>query len=1384
MFLKNCKNSKFKKIIFISESLLFLLIFLITQNLYSEDIGFKYFKNYSYEEYDHQPQNWGMAQAKNGIIYVANHGGVLEFDGVSWRVIYEDIPNYTIRSIDIDETGTIYIGGVGEIGYLTPDEKGVLKYNSLRSYLPKNQRDFSAVYKTYASEKGVYFQTPKFLFRWDTKQMKVWESKERFYFSFICEGKLFIRQKNVGLMQMDNDSLEKVPGGEMFTTRSVYMMVPYDSKKVLIGTRANGFYIYNGTTIRPFPTRVDDYLKKNLLYYGIRLTSGDFALATLRGGLVIMDPHGALKNIFDKSYGLQDDTVYYVFEDYQGNLWLCLSKGISKIEYVSPISLYDDRSNLSGLVLSLVRHHNNLYVGTSTGLYYLESSSRFRLITGISPSCWSLNSIKDSLLAATDEGVSQIDTKNNMKRRILEESSYVLLSSKYYPDRIWCGTHLGLVALHQENDRWQEEHHFKTISQAIRSIAEDKKGNVWLGMLKGGVLKIDSPINIDNPSVTRYDPSEASHSLPGGEVYVTVAADHIMFATTKGLYRFDEKNEKFIPDKTLGDKFAGGPDSKPVFRIAEDKNKNIWFHSESRNYQAIPESGKFFKINSIPFLRIPTTFQVNVIYPDLDGETVWFATYGGLIRYDTTVEKNYLQYFQTLVRRVLANERLIFDGCKNKTSKASKELFPVLEYKDRNLRFEFAAPFFEAETKTQYQCFMEGYDDNWSAWNKEGKSDYANIDSGLYTFRVRAKNIYGHTSSEDIFRFKVLPPWYKTWWAFSFYVLLAFLVIYFVVKWRSWKLIREKQTLEKIVKERTMEIREKNLQLQEQSQKLAEMDTVKSRFFANISHEFRTPLTLIMSPLEEMLSESQDKKQKKKINLMLRYSRQLLRYINQLLDLSRFDSGKMRLKVTFQNIVPFLKGTLASFHILAQHQKLKLELRSEEKDISLYFDSGKMEEVMYNLLINAIKFTPPEGKITVSISTVQRGSIEKGCYPKEERSYPDKGFVEISIRDTGVGIPKEQLDQIFDRFYQAKNYKEKDHRGTGIGLALTREIVNLHHGKIDVHSQEGKGTEFVIRLPMGYEHLEQDEIVADSETAPYHQEPKQIGEFDMITEDEVEMDAGEVDEGVEIEKYAVNGDKTEPQEKNVVLVVEDHRDMRKHIRSPLEPLYTVVEASDGKEGITKAKEIIPDLIVSDIMMPKKDGYELCHELKNDIKTSHIPIILLTAKASEESIIQGLETGADDYITKPFNSKMLITRIRNLIELRRQLQLKIQRQKMLLPDVIEVSSMDEKFLKEFQNIIEVNLSDPDFNVDILCKRLYMGRSTLFTKVKALTGETPNQFILSYRLERAAQLLKEKFGSVTEVAYSAGFSSPVYFSKCFKEKFHQSPSSYLASESKSS
>ncbi len=1315
-------------------------------------VGFKYCTSYSTGLH---PQNWCIVQDRRGIIYAANNGGVLEFDGVSWRTIR--VPNWVVRSLAVDDKGTVYIGGIDEIGYLAPDAQGALQYVSLLEYLPDHQKKFSFVWRVNAAKQGVYFRTKRYLFRWNpsSRQMKVWRPQKSFDASFVCSGRLFIHQRGVGLMQMKDDELQMVRGNENFASAEIYMMAQYDERKILIGTRSKGFYIYDcpGMSALPFPTGADDFLRRNELYYGIRLSDGDFAFATLQGGIVIIDAVGRLKEIFNRDAGLPADDIFHVYEDFQGSLWLAQGKGITKIEYNSAISVFDqDRSNLRGLVLSVVRHDPNkcMYVGTTHGLYVLlpTGSRQFRLISGSINNCWHLLSVDDSLLAATNNGVLQVGNKNTIDGRIITVPAYFLCRSKRNPKRVWVGTRQGLVSLTLVNNRWKEERQFEHIGDEIRTIVEDMEGDLWLGTLTKGVIRVESVGETIDPqeAVSRYG---VGQGLPPDEIVVSMAAGHVVFASKKGLFRFDKKKKIFLKDSCLGNRFADG--SRNVFRIAEDNDKHIWFHSEFRNFQAIPRPDGSYAINERPFLRIPLS-QVNAIYPDPEGDAIWFASNDGLIRWDKRVKKSYRHDFPVLIRQVTTNGRPIFAGYHD------KDIFSIIAYKDRNVRFEFAAPFFEAETENRYQCFLQGYDDGWSEWSSLAHKGYTNLDAGSYTFRVGARNVYGIDSKEALFKFKVLPPWTKTWWAFLIYALAAFLVVFLVVKWRSRKLVREKQRLEQIIKERTQEIADKSLQLHEQAEQLKEMDRIKSRFFANISHEFRTPLTLIMGPIEQILSGSVkgEQAQEKKLRLMLRNSQRLLNLINQLLDLSKLESGKMKLAASRQDIVPFLKGILASFEVLASQQDLELTFFAEDECISLYFDAEKLEEVLSNLLANALKFTPVGGKISLAA--------------RLKRAHPvtDQGdSLEISVSDTGPGIPREQLAHIFDRFYQADSTYEHHQKGSGIGLALVKELVELHHGTIDVHNRQGEqsGCEFIIHLPLGDDHLLPDEIVDVAFAPVFGKTPREIPGLSIEEEggDEV-MGAGEPGGG----------------EKDIILVVEDSADMRNFIKEALKPLYTVVEAEAGSEGIEKARQIIPDLIVSDIMMPGIDGCELCKTLKQDVRTSHIPVILLTAKAAEESVLQGLQLGADDYITKPFNTRILLARIKNLIDLRRHLQEKVQRQMMLQPAEIAVSSMDQEFMKELQRAIEKKMADPEFGIDKLAKALYLSRATLNRKVQALTGESPNQFIQSYRLQRAAHLLKAKFGNVTEVAFEVGFSSSAYFTRCFKEKFQQLPSSFQVSE----
>ncbi len=1327
--------------------------------------GFKDIKNYAPETYNALEQNWGILQDRRGVIYVANQGGILEYDGVCWRQIL--IPHSAVRSMAIAPNNVIYAGGRSEIGFLEPDTNGELHYISLMNRLEKDRPVFYDVYQVFCAADSVWFRTANLLLRLHDGEFDCCETGE-FKTLFKWNDKFYVQKKGVGLMQVVETSFKPVPGGQIFADKTISLADIYgkDNRKLLIGTWRNGFFIYDGVNAVPFPTEIDEYVKERL-YYGARLSSGDFAIGTSGAGLAVIDANGKLLGIFNKDSGMKDNNVKYIFEDFTGNLWLALNNGIAKIDYASPISFFDDRSGLEGLVLSVVSHDKRLYAGTSSGLYYLESPASgipgaFKPVADISGYCRWLLSTGDYLLAATaPNGVFQL-ANSGSPQKLSAVGAYALATSRKFPGRIWVGDMEGLKALYREKGQWQIEPGFLIEHFGFWSIVEDDAGNVWLGTLTQGVVKVEFKGNIREYRIISYGNADG---LPEGEVHVARVGGRVLFATTKGLFCFKEKGNRFVPDPLLGKEFSDG--SRNVFRLVEDQNKHIWFHSNNMNLHAAPDrgGGDAYTFADGPFNRFPYT-QVNAIYPD--GKVIWFAGNGGLIRYDTALEKkDYRRTFNTLIRRVTTgNGAVIYGGFKNEDN--FKLGFNILEYKDRNLHFEAAAPFFDDEAKTKFRYYMEEYD-QWSEWAMDSVKNYTNLDAGSYTLHVQAKNVYGVEILQDTFSFRVLPPWYRTWWMFLIYVALLVSMIYLIVKWRSRKLIMEKQRLECIVEDRTREINQANVRLKE-------MDKIKSRFFANISHEFRTPLTLIMGPLDQIRSEHGETGLKKRIDLVYRNAQRLLGLINQLLDLSKLESGKMKLQAVQRDLVPFLKAIMEPFRLVASRQRLNLVFRPGAESILVYFDPEKLEKIVCNLLSNAIKFTPAGGNITV-LATLSSGSGEKS-----ETSPVANGLVTILVKDTGVGIPGDQLVHLFERFYQAEATIEHHRKGSGIGLALTRELVELHHGVITVLSKVGEnsGSEFDVRLPLGKEHLRPEEMAGEDRPAPVEDE-----EYAALESETFET-AGDVvcpvDENREIEHItqAVVG----PPEKNIVLVVEDSADLRYYIRTALEPAFIVEEAGDGKEGIEKAKAIIPDLIISDIMMPGLDGYELCRIIKNDISTSHVPVVLLTAKASEENIIMGFETGADDYITKPFNTRLLCARIKNLIELRRQLQLNVNREMVLQPSSMGISKLDREFLDDLQQVIEKHLSNPDLNVEDLSKRLYMSRTTLYRKILALSGEPPTDFIRTCRLKKAAHLLKSNFGSITEVAFEVGFNSRAYFTKCFKEKFHRLPSDYFSSESASS
>lgn len=515
------------------------------------------------------------------------------------------------------------------------------------------------------------------------------------------------------------------------------------------------------------------------------------------------------------------------------------------------------------------------------------------------------------------------------------------------------------------------------------------------------------------------------------------------------------------------------------------------------------------------------------------------------------------------------------------------------------------------------------------------------------------------------------------------------------------------------------------LQLKEtEAQNLRELDQLKSRFFANISHEFRTPLTLIMSPIKRFLSGDFKGDPTTYYHTIHRNAERLLQLVNQLLDLSRLESGRMVLKQEPGNLTQFIKGVAYSFLSLAETKHIHYQIEIPGPDIYAAFDQDKLLKIISNLITNAIKFTPEEGKVRVEVL------ISEG---------PRNLF--ITVVDTGIGIPEEQLPYIFDRFYRVESNAQP---GTGIGLALTKELVSLHGGEISVQSVEGFGTTFNIQIPI--EKVSQQTVSKEKALAPE----------EILPEEEKPL-------------VIADGNKEKP----LVLVVEDNTEVRELVVSCMSDLYRIIEAEEGKTGLNMAKTEIPDLIISDVMMPVMDGIEMLRKLKSQKETSHIPVMMLTAKAEHEDRLEGLESGAEAYMPKPFDPKELLIRSRNLIDQRLKLQAKYATAVYLKPKDVAVNSADEKFLQRVIDVIEEYMGDEAFSIEDLGREVGMSRSQLHRKLKAMTGKSASLFLRSMRLQRAMDLLKQGGGTAAEIAYTVGFSSPAYFTRCFREQFGQTP-----------
>jgi signal transduction histidine kinase/DNA-binding response OmpR family regulator len=637
---------------------------------------------------------------------------------------------------------------------------------------------------------------------------------------------------------------------------------------------------------------------------------------------------------------------------------------------------------------------------------------------------------------------------------------------------------------------------------------------------------------------------------------------------------------------------------------------------------------------------------------------------------------------------------------------------------------EFAVLNFIQPENNACRYKLEGFNEQWLvADNKSRKVTFTNLDAGEYVLRVTAANNDGTWNEEGaMLKIKVLPPFWKSNTAFVLYALVV-IVFLFVIR----RIIQVREKMKYAVE-----------QEREQTLRARELDNLKTKFFTNVSHEFRTPLSLILSPLETMIMQTRDDDQRRYFELMRRNGKRLLNLVNQLLDFRKLEVSEIKLHPTQGDIIAFIRDTVSSFSDLSEKKDIRLHFSSPVTSQQTLFDHDKLEKILFNLLSNAFKFTLAHGEVSVSLNFLESDQAK---------------FLEINVSDTGIGISAEKKERIFERFFQNDLPRTVLNQGSGIGLSITKEFVEIHGGTIHVESEPGKGSCFTVRLPL-------NEISQRSNHTA------------------LEVTVMEPKDGDATAEWTVSKGKP------VVLIVEDNDDFRFYLKDNLKREYRILEARSGEEGWNKILSHPPDIVVSDVMMPGVSGVELCLKLKAHEDLGHIPIILLTALAADSDRLEGIDSGADDYIIKPFNFQILESRIRNLISQRTHLQsTSIKRSGVIQVTELNITSLDEQFLQKIVEVVEKNVSNTEFNVEDLCRELGVSRSRFFKRVHMLTGKSPMEFIRNIRMQHAAQLLEKSQLSVSEIAYQVGFNNPRYFAKYFKEIYQVLPSEYARSKRRS-
>jgi len=1090
-------------------------------------------------------------------------------------------------------------------------------------------------------------------------------------------------------------------------------------------------------------------LSSNLVTQIVQDNKGYIWIATDHGGINVIDKTDFsvryLLNNPENPYSLSQNSILSLYKDDEGIIWIgTYKRGLNYYhENIMRFPLYNRHSEPHGLPyedvnIFLEDDSGNLWIGTNGGglLYFNRQSGRF---TSYRHKPNDRNSLSSNVIVSMclDHenklwigtyfgGLNCFDGKR-FERFQHDPRDTLSLSGKsvweIYEDsqsRLWIGTLEGGLNQFDRTSkkfiRYPVGGTDEVQSTYISAITADRDGNLWIGTSHG----IDIMMKGSDKFVHYGSVKNDASTLLGRNIY-DIQQDskgRIWIGTDGGLSIFNAAEKTFT---TFTEK-DGLPDNS-ILTVVEDEEGDLWLSTPNGLSRVRLQSGSpqiaevrnYTQSDGLQGLH----FNEDAAFRTKKGELIFGGANGFNIFKPSQLGRNLnkpkviLSDFQLFNRSLVPNHENDGDGLLKESILQTN--FIELPASENVFSIEFAAlNFFQAE-KNVYKYKLEGFNNAWlQADPKSRKVTYTNLDGGDYVFRVIAGNNDGVWNEEGVsLQIRVLPPFWKSNTAFVLYAIFIILVLL-----GTRRLIQQRERMSFAIKQERQE-----------ALRMHELDMMKIKFFTNVSHEFRTPLSLILSPVDDLIKESTNPDHKKRLSLIQRNAKRVLNLVNQLLDFRKLEVHEIKFQPSHGDIVHFIKETVHSFSDLSEKKDIKINFVTNVPSLETIFDQDKLEKILFNLLSNAFKFTPSKGAVSIVV---------------EANTNTEPKFIEIKVADTGIGIAPDKLDRIFDRFFQNELPKSMVNQGSGIGLSITKEFVRIHGGTITVHSAVGEGTSFTVRLPLNEIVQVASEVLPDADES----QNKPVNTASLTNE------------------------------RPVILLVEDNEDFRFYLKDNLQVHYTIVEASSGDEGWKMSLSHFPDLIVSDVMMPGMNGFELCQKIKSDRRVSHIPIVLLTAKTGDSERLEGIESGADDYIHKPFNYEILESRIRNMIGQREKLRNALSMQAGIKASELQITSLDEQFIKNAIGIIEKNVSNPDFTVVDLSRELAISRAHFFKKVHSLTGKSPLEFIRSIRMQHAAQLLEKSQLSVAEVAYKVGFNSPKSFAKYFREIYHVLPSAYAA------